>query len=150
MEVKGEAGDYISIATQNTVTTGMTSALRWTASRAILMSFIIVRDKVTRQCPHWDWPQLFKRKLRRAEVDSNLGPSAYQPNALLLGQTGSQTGSESIHSLPPDQPQGPRVCTSNLSDWSFRRCLFLHVPNTKNTSTTTTIVLIQCSSFSYQ
>ena len=33
-----------------TVTTRMTSALRWAAMRAILM-FIIVRDKVTRQCP---------------------------------------------------------------------------------------------------
>ena len=28
----------------------MTSALRWAAMRAILISFIIVRDKVTRQC----------------------------------------------------------------------------------------------------
>ena len=27
---------------------------------------------------------------RRAETDSNRGPSAYQPNALPLGQTGSQ------------------------------------------------------------
>ena len=34
-----------------TVTTRMTSALRWAAMRAILISFIIVRDKVTRQCP---------------------------------------------------------------------------------------------------
>ena len=42
-------------------------------------------DKVTRQ-----WPQtttFFKR--RRAEAVSNRGPSAYQPNALPLGQTGS-------------------------------------------------------------
>ena len=28
---------------------------------------------------------------RRAEADSNPGPSAYQPTALPLGQTGSQT-----------------------------------------------------------
>ena len=28
---------------------------------------------------------------RRAEADSNRGPSAYQSNALPLGQTGSQT-----------------------------------------------------------
>ena len=45
---------------------------------------LIVRDKVTRQCPQtttWE---------RRAEVDSNQGLSAYQPTALLLGQTGSQ------------------------------------------------------------
>ena len=37
---------------------------------------LIVRDKVT-------------RRERRAEADSNRGPSAYQPNALPLGQTGS-------------------------------------------------------------
>ena len=30
---------------------------------------------------------------RRAGMDSNQGPSAYQPNALLLGQTGSLAGS---------------------------------------------------------
>ena len=29
---------------------------------------------------------------RRAEADSNRGPSAYQPNNLLLGQTGSRVG----------------------------------------------------------
>ena len=33
-------------------------------------------------------PQPFWRE-RRAEAVSNRGPSAYQPNALLLGQTGS-------------------------------------------------------------
>ena len=43
---------------------------------------LIVKDKVTRQCP-----QLLKRK--ETEADSNRGPSAYQPNALPLGQTGS-------------------------------------------------------------
>ena len=34
-----------------TVTTRMTPALRWAAVRAIFLCFIIVRDKVTRQCP---------------------------------------------------------------------------------------------------
>ena len=33
---------------------------------------------------------------RRAEAVSNRGPSAYQPNALPLGQTGSQA---SVHAL---------------------------------------------------
>ena len=56
----------------------MTPALRWAAVRAICNVSLIVRDKVTRQCPQ-----------RRAEADSNRGPSAYQPNALPLGQTGS-------------------------------------------------------------
>ena len=34
-----------------TVTTRMTSALRWAAMRAVLIVSLIVRDKVTRQCP---------------------------------------------------------------------------------------------------
>ena len=49
---------------------------------------LIVRDKVTRQCPQ---TASFEDK-RRAEADSNRGPSAYQPNALPLGQTGSRFG----------------------------------------------------------
>ena len=40
-------------------------------------------DKVTRL-----------RRERRAEAVSNRGPSAYQPNALPLGQTGSQKEEE--------------------------------------------------------
>ena len=47
-EVGGE-GDYIPIF--YTVTTRMTSALRWAAMRAIFNVSLIVRDKVTRQCP---------------------------------------------------------------------------------------------------
>ena len=46
---------------------------------------LIARDKVTRQCPE---TTIFWRE-RRTEADSNRGPSAYQPNALPLGQTGS-------------------------------------------------------------
>ena len=42
-------------------------------------------DKDTRQCPQ---TTTFWRE-RRAEAVSNRGPSAYQPNALPLGQTGS-------------------------------------------------------------
>ena len=38
-----------------------------------------------RQCP-----QIITFEERTAEVESNRGPSAYQPNALPLGQTGSQ------------------------------------------------------------
>ena len=44
---------------------------------------LIVRDKVTRQCPQTT--TFLKRKESRKE--SNRGPSAYQPNALLPGQT---------------------------------------------------------------
>ena len=46
---------------------------------------LIVRDKVTRQCPQ---PTTFEGK---GEVYSNRGSSAYQPHALPLGQTGSQS-----------------------------------------------------------
>ena len=42
---------------------------------------LIVRDKVTRQCPQ---TTTFEEK-----ADSNRGPSACQPNALPLSQTGS-------------------------------------------------------------
>ena len=51
---------------------------------------LIVRDKVTRQCPQ---TTTFEGK-RRAEANSNRGPSAYQPNALPLGQTGSQNNQQ--------------------------------------------------------
>ena len=47
---------------------------------------LIVRDKVTRQCPQ---TTTFEEKWR-AEADLKRGPSAYQSNALPLGQTGSR------------------------------------------------------------
>ena len=47
---------------------------------------LIVMNKVTGQCPQTT--TFLKRK--RAEAVSNRGPFAYQPNALPLGQTGSQ------------------------------------------------------------
>ena len=47
---------------------------------------LIERDKVTRQCPQ---TTTFEEK-RRAAAESNRSPSAYQPNALPLGQTGSR------------------------------------------------------------
>ena len=43
---------------------------------------LTVRDQVTRQCPQTT--TFFFRRERRAEVESSHGPSAYQPNALLL------------------------------------------------------------------
>ena len=46
---------------------------------------LIVRDKVTNKTGSTD--HNFGRE-RRAEADSNPGPSAYQPNTLPLGQTG--------------------------------------------------------------
>ena len=50
---------------------------------------LIVRDKVTIKTVFTDH-NLSEEKLRRAEAESNRGPSAYQPNALPLGKTGSQ------------------------------------------------------------
>ena len=50
MEV-GEEGDYYTYC--YTVTTRMTSALRWAAMRPSHFNVsLIVRDKATRQCPH--------------------------------------------------------------------------------------------------
>ena len=67
------------------VTTRMTSALRWAAMRDILMLHNCEgQSHKTVSTDHNFWRE------RRAEADSNRGPSAYQPNALPLGQTGSQ------------------------------------------------------------
>ena len=56
---------------------------------------LIVRAKVTRQCSQ---TATFEEKGER--MDSNRGPSAYQPNALPLGQTGSlKRKKEKRHSL---------------------------------------------------
>ena len=67
-----------------TVTTGMISALIWAAVRDILMFHNCGwQSHKTVSTDHNFWRE------RRAEADSNRGPSAYQPNALPLGQTGS-------------------------------------------------------------
>jgi len=63
-----------------TVTTRMIPALRWAAMRS--------RKWWTKSQDSVHKPQPFRRE-RRAEAVSNRGPSAYQPNALPLGQTGS-------------------------------------------------------------
>ena len=64
----------------------MTSALRWAATRPILMFHNCEgQSHKTMSTDHNLWSK------RRAEADSNWGPSAYQPTALPLGQTGSQS-----------------------------------------------------------
>ena len=71
-----------------TVTTGMTPALRWAAMRlrAILMFHNCEgQSHKTVSTDYNFWRE------RRAEAVSNRCPSAYQPNALPLGQTGSLT-----------------------------------------------------------
>ena len=70
-----------------TITTRMTPALRWAAMRAILMFHSCEgQSHKTVSTDH------NISKERRVEADSNRGPSAYQPNALPLRQTGSQWG----------------------------------------------------------
>ena len=67
-----------------TVTTRMTPSLRWAAMIAILMFHNCEGQSYKTVSTNND----FWRE-RRAEADSNRGPSAYQPNALPLGQTGA-------------------------------------------------------------
>ena len=62
----------------------MTSALRWGEMRAILMFHNCEgQSHKTVSTDHYLW------RKKRAKAGSNRGPSAYHPNALLLGQTGS-------------------------------------------------------------
>ena len=77
MEV-GEEGDCYTY--RYTVTTRMTPALRWAVTRANLMVSLIVRDKVTRQCPQTTvWEVKRESKQIRTEV----------PLLTSLGQIGS-------------------------------------------------------------
>ena len=50
---------------------------------------LIVRDKVTRQCPQTRTLQSIEETGEPKRYQSNRGPSAYQPTALPLSQTGS-------------------------------------------------------------
>ena len=63
MEVGEEGEDTY----RYTVTTRMTSALRWAAMRAILMFQYEVMDKVTRQCPQTT--TFLKRKESRSGIE---------------------------------------------------------------------------------
>ena len=73
-----------------TVTSRMTSALRWAAMRVILMFHNCERQSHKTVSTDHNF-----RSERRAGADSNRGSSAYQPNPLPLGQTGSLTLGES-------------------------------------------------------
>ena len=68
-----------------TVITRITPALRWAAMTAILMfdHNCEGQSHKTVSTDHNFWGET------RAKADSNRGPSAYQPNALPLGQTDS-------------------------------------------------------------
>ena len=80
MEV-GDEGDYISIAIlhhQND------SCINMGSDESHFNVSLIVRDTVTRQCP-----QTTTLEEKGEPNGSNRCPSAYQSNALPLGQTGS-------------------------------------------------------------
>ena len=111
----------------------MTSALRWAAMRAILMFHNHEgQSHKTVSTDHNFWRE------RKAETDSNRGPSAYQPNALPLGQTGSQVAPFlsslinhkiflSVDAKPKQKETGQKVGKrkhqrrerSALADWAF-------------------------------
>ena len=67
-----------------TVTTRMTCALRLAAMRSVLMFHWEGQSHKTVSRDRRFWRE------RRAKADLNQGPSAYQPDALLLGPTGSR------------------------------------------------------------
>ena len=61
----------------------MTPALRWAAMRAVLMFNCEGQSYETVHKPQPLWGE------RRAKAELSRGPSAFQPNTWLLGQTGS-------------------------------------------------------------
>ena len=95
MEGGGE-GDYIIINMYRyTVTTRMTSALRWAAMRGILINVQVSvgSDGQSHRTVSTNHTDFLKRKEGRSGIDPGEdGPSAYQPNSLPLDQTGSLVG----------------------------------------------------------
>ena len=83
MEV-GEKGDYYTY--RYNVTTRMTPALRWAVMRAILISVsLIVRDKVTRQCPETTiFEEKGEPKRIRTEVPLLTSRLTARPNRLTI------------------------------------------------------------------
>ena len=77
-----EKGDCIPIAT---LSPPEDSCVKMGSDESHLNVSLMVSDKVARQCPQ---TTAFRTE-RRAEAESSRGPSAYQPNALPLGQTDS-------------------------------------------------------------
>ena len=80
----GGEGDYnnATLSHQND------SYIKMDSDESHLNFLLTATDKVTRMPTNHN---LLKRKESRRGIKSNRGPSAYQPNALPLGHTGSQT-----------------------------------------------------------
>ena len=80
-----------------------------------------MRDKVTRQCPQ---TTTFEER-GVSEEESNRGPSAYQPNALSLGQTGSPDREDQrllVKHLRLDRAKGRDLCPRSVglfTSWHF-------------------------------
>ena len=101
MEV-GEEGDTC----RYTVTTWMTSVLRWAAMRAILMFHNCEgQSHKTVSADHNLWSE------RRAVADSNRGPSAYQPTSLTARPNRLTLGPVSVRHL--------QCASRSRSHWVF-------------------------------
>ena len=92
----------------------MTPALRWAAMRAILMLHNCEgQSHKTASTDYNLWRE------RRAKADLNWGPSAYQANALPLGQTGSRHQNEQLNIFRRLQcgrsPQIMHICVHCIS-----------------------------------
>ena len=64
---------------------------------------LTVRDKITEQCPQ---TTTFEEKGEPKQIRTGRGPSAYQPNALPLGETGSQAPTEAATHLRDSTHKG--------------------------------------------
>ena len=104
-------GDYRYL-TQHTLSP---AKLRRAAMRAVFNVSSIVRGKVTRRCPQ---TTIFEEKGEPKRIRTG-GPSAYQPNALPLGQTGSLDCSRSRRLLKA--PSTPRNRNRYGANGQFRR-----------------------------
>ena len=131
MEVGGRGRLYTY---RYTVTTRMTPALRWAAMRDIFN--VSVRSEGQSHRTVSTNHNLFEQKGEPKSV-SNRGPSAYQPNALPLGQTGSIITISSdpvpIHthrppSHPPRQNQGS-VTPLSPANKQLHRLVARHIPS---------------------
>ena len=95
-----------------TVTTRMTSALRWAAMRAILIFHNCEgQSHKTVSSDHNFWRE------RRAEADLNWSPSAYHPNALPWGQTELKTTGD-IYQPCVHENEWCTMCSLGMSDAS--------------------------------
>ena len=106
-----------------TVTTRMSPALRWAMMRPILMFHNCEgQSHKTVSTDHNFWRE------RRAKADSNRSPSAYQPNALPLGHTGSPVIRWRWWAVYPPPPPPPPAILKLV--FIFRKCCFMSTETT--------------------